>query len=38
VIRKATNKDEKAIKELIGKFPGFLMKHIPKMNSYILKK
>ncbi len=35
-IRKAKNKDKKAIKRLVAMFPGFLMKKIPDMKSFFV--
>jgi amino-acid N-acetyltransferase len=36
IIRKAKNKDKKAIKKLIAMFPGFLMKQIPDIKSFFV--
>lgn len=36
IIRKAKNKDKKAIKKLIEMFPGFLMKQIPDTKSFFV--
>ena len=35
-IRRAKNKDRKAIKKLIAMFPGFLMKQIPDIKSFFV--
>jgi len=36
IIRKAKDKDKKAIKKLIAMFPGFLMKRIPDIKSFFV--